>query len=151
MRRVFCITARHCQNLIFKECELPESDDLVKKQQPSDVSNKDENSDVKTTSRNTPRIHDVAKENLKEDDKENKRHEQDDVFLEEKEVRKKKEADEKIEDKETKEEKDDEVHLEHCCLIPCACCSVSDEPHTSAAPFMCNTLWLGWVRSTIAI
>ena len=75
----------------------------------------EDSSEIKSpTSRSTPRIHDMAKENHKEADKENERQIDNEVFVEEKEIRKK---DYLNEDK--KEGKaNDEVHMECFYLDP---------------------------------
>ena len=75
----------------------------------------EDSSEIKSpTSRSTPRIHDMAKENHKEADKENERQIDNEVFVEEKEIRKK---DYLNEDK--KEGKaNDEVHMECFHLDP---------------------------------
>ena len=99
--------------LILKESEVPESDNVVKA--PLDLPKIEDNSEIKSpTSRSTPRIHDMAKENHKEADKENERQIDNEAFVEEKEIRKKDDLNE--DEKEGKT--DDEVHSECFHLKP---------------------------------
>ncbi len=106
-------------HLLFKESETLESDNKVKND--SEAPKIEDSSEIKPPAlhNNTPRIHDVAKENLnKEADKENKRFADDDVFVEEKEVRKKKVEDEDVNKDKKEEQNEDEVHTEPFCLFP---------------------------------
>ena len=93
--------------LIFKESEVPESDNVVK--EPLDMPKIEDSSEIKSpTSRSTPRIHDMAKENHKEADKENERQKDNEVFVEEKEIRKKDDLNQDKKESKTNEE----VHTE---------------------------------------